>query len=143
MVSVVFFFTLVMLFLPRYSHSETSPNILFCAFTILLESILLGSTFSISLPAIIAWIIAGKHHIILKHFHFVSIQLKILYYFFKGVLIFTRCDTWFSLCIEQPMYISHIVTPTGPSTSNLKSMIRLPRPPKGSLIPSRIHGQCR
>ncbi|XP_055295987.1 probable cationic amino acid transporter [Sitodiplosis mosellana] len=119
---VVLFFTLVMLFLPRYSHSETSPNVVFCSMTILLESLLLGSTFSISLPAIIAWLIAG-------------------------VLVFTRCDTWFSLCIEQPMYISHIVTPSvnGPSTSNLKSMIRLPRPPKGALIPSRIHahGQCR
>lgn len=41
------------------------------------------------------------------------------------------------------MYISHIVAPTGPSTSNLKSMIRMPRPAKGSLIPSRSHGQCR
>lgn len=49
-----------MLFLPRYSHSETSPNVVFCSFTILLESVLLGSTFSISLPAIIAWLIAGK-----------------------------------------------------------------------------------
>ncbi|XP_031637634.1 uncharacterized protein LOC116350051 [Contarinia nasturtii] len=118
---VVLFFTLVMLFLPRYSHSETSPNVIFCSLTILLESILLASTFSISLPAIIAWLISG-------------------------VLVYTRCDTWFSLCIEQPIYISHIVTPTAncSSTSNLtKSMIRLPRPPKGSLIPSRIHGQCR
>lgn len=142
--SVVVLFTLIMLFLPRYSHSETAPNVVFCSATILVESILLGSTLSISLPAIIAWLIAGKP---LTIFSVISAKKNSgidAPFFFAGVLIFTRCDTWFSLCLEQPIYINHIV----PSTSvapNSKSMIRLPRPPKGSIVSSRVHrhGQCR
>lgn len=50
----------IMAFLPRYAHSDTSPNILFCCSTIFIESILIASTFSVSLPAILAWVIGGK-----------------------------------------------------------------------------------
>lgn len=81
------------------------------------------------------------------------INCRFLFAWFAGILIYSRCDTWFSLCIEQPVYISHIITPVGggsigslsngPSTSNLKSVIHLPRPPRGSIVSSRIHGHCR
>lgn len=57
-------FTLAMLFLPRYTHSDTSPTVVFCALTIFMESVLLGSTCSISLPAIVAWLIGGERNLI-------------------------------------------------------------------------------
>lgn len=56
----VVLFTIIMLFLPRYDHSETAPNVIFCSVAILLESVLIGSTLAISLPAILTWIIAGE-----------------------------------------------------------------------------------
>lgn len=60
---------------------------------------------------------------------------------FLGILIFTRCDTWCSLCIEQQIYINHITcSSTAPSTSSNVGSIRLSRPPKGSLISSHVHG---
>lgn len=57
-----------------------------------------------------------------------------------GILIFTRCDTWCSICIEQPIYINHIITPT---TSGNVASVRLSRPPKGAIISTRVRGQCR
>lgn len=80
-----------MLFLPRYSHSETSPNVIFCSLTILLESLLLGSTFSISLPAIIAWLIAGK-----LQFKTLSFLNSIMFHahtfsYFSSIFVWSRC----------------------------------------------------
>lgn len=51
---------ILMALLPRYAHSDASPNIAFCCTTIFIESILLASTFAVSLPAIFAWVIGGK-----------------------------------------------------------------------------------
>lgn len=102
--TVLFVFTLIMLFLPRYSHSETSPNVIFCSMTIFLESLLLGSTFSMPIIAwlILAWLIAGKLPD-LKCFHFFSIlKLQIEHHLF--IYLFVRLFGFF-FCYFRYSYI--------------------------------------
>lgn len=75
-----------------------------------------------------------------------SLPILYLNYFhslLSGALIFTRCDTWCTLCIEQPIYINHIISPSVATTSRHMPTLRLPRAAKGTLIATRVHGHCR
>lgn len=58
--STVIIISIMLMFIPKYAHSEASPSSVTCALTILLHSILLYSTLKNSWPAILFWIVAGK-----------------------------------------------------------------------------------
>lgn len=58
--STVILISIVMMFIPKYAHSQSSPSSITCALTILLQLILLYSTLRNSWPAILFWIMAGK-----------------------------------------------------------------------------------
>lgn len=92
-----------MLFLPRYTHSDSSPSVVFCSLSIFLESVLLGSTFSISMPAIIAWLIAGKHHF---DFQFITQT-----YAFILTLLLKAKTLWLSLLkqLNLNLNLNHLI----------------------------------
>lgn len=57
---IVIIISIVMMFIPKYAHSQSSPSSITCALTILLQLVLLYSTLNNSWPAILFWIIAGE-----------------------------------------------------------------------------------
>lgn len=61
---VVILMNLVMLFIPRYTHSTTTPTPSFCCAAILFQGVLFSSTFSLSWLAIIAWLVAGDGQVL-------------------------------------------------------------------------------
>ncbi|KAJ6647283.1 putative cationic amino acid transporter, partial [Pseudolycoriella hygida] len=100
----------LLMFVPKYNVSPSSPSSVTCTLTVFLELILIYSTLKNSWPAILFWIIAG-------------------------VTLYIRCHNWCCLCLEQQR--SHLLIPT--VASNMTT-IHIPCPPRGSLIQSRILG---
>lgn len=65
--TIVVVISIIMMFIPKYAHSQSSPSSITCALTILLQSVLLYSTLKNSWPAILFWIVAGKfNHFTIK-----------------------------------------------------------------------------
>lgn len=56
----VIIISIIMMFIPKYAHSQSSPSSVTCALAILLQLLLLFSTLKNSWPAILFWIMAGK-----------------------------------------------------------------------------------
>ncbi|XP_055635718.1 probable cationic amino acid transporter [Toxorhynchites rutilus septentrionalis] len=104
----------ILMLIPRYAQTtSTSPAVITCAVTILASTILFAASFLQSWPALLLW-------------------------FFAGLFLFIRCDTWCCLCLERPTSDHHQTLIA--SVSGTKTTIRVPRPPKGSIIPARIVG---
>ncbi|XP_055588777.1 uncharacterized protein LOC129741100 [Uranotaenia lowii] len=114
-VNVVFIPAAILMLFPRYDQTtSTTPAILTCAITLLGSTILFAASFMNSWPALLLWFVAG-------------------------LFLFIRCDTWCCLCLERPSSGSHqmLIASVGSGT---KTTIRVPRPPKGSIISARIAG---
>uniref|UniRef100_A0A8D8FIG9 Probable cationic amino acid transporter n=1 Tax=Culex pipiens TaxID=7175 RepID=A0A8D8FIG9_CULPI len=112
-VNVVFIPSAILMLFPRYDQTtSTTPAVLTCVITLLGATVLFAASFVLSWPALALW-------------------------FMAGLFLFIRCDTWCCLCLERPT--SHamlIASSSGPT----KRTIRVPRPPKGSIISTRITG---
>ncbi|XP_058453329.1 probable cationic amino acid transporter [Malaya genurostris] len=111
-VNLVFISSAILMLFPRYDQvTSTSPAILTCSITLLGSTVLFSASFMLSWPALLLWFIAG-------------------------LFLFIRCDTWCCLCLERPSSSQTLIA----SVSGTRTTIRVPRPPKGSIIPARIAG---
>ncbi|XP_062548877.1 solute carrier family 7 member 14 [Armigeres subalbatus] len=111
-VNLVFIPSAILMLFPKYDQTtSTTPATLICTITLLGSTILYSASFLQSWPALLLWFLAG-------------------------LFLFIRCDTWCCLCLERPPSTQTLIA----SVSGTRTTIRVPRPPKGSIIPSRIAG---
>lgn len=111
-VNLVFIPSAILMLFPKYDQTtSTTPATLTCTITLLGSTILYSASFLQSWPALLLWFVAG-------------------------LFLFIRCDTWCCLCLERPPSTQTLIA----SVSGTRTNIRVPRPPKGSIIPSRIAG---
>ncbi|XP_055541457.1 uncharacterized protein LOC129727553 isoform X2 [Wyeomyia smithii] len=111
-VNLVFIPSAILMLFPRYDQvTSTSPAILTCTVTMFGSIVLFAASFAMSWPALLLWFLAG-------------------------LFLFIRCDTWCCLCLERPSSSQTLIA----SVSGTRTTIRVPRPPKGSIVPCRIVG---
>lgn len=106
-----FIVSLLMSFLPKTAGNATNVHPIISTALFCLGSLLLSACLAYSWPAIVFWILAG-------------------------LVLFARCDTWCCLCLDRPSSQQII-----PSVSGKTATIRIPRPPRGLLVPGRVQGQ--
>ncbi|XP_053696429.1 probable cationic amino acid transporter [Sabethes cyaneus] len=109
-INLVFLPSAILMLFPRYDQvTSTSPAILTCTITLFSSIVMFAASFSMSWPALLLWFLAG-------------------------LFLFIRCDTWCCLCLERPSSSQMLIA----SVSSTRTTIRVPRPPKGSIVPCRI-----
>ncbi|XP_055386717.1 probable cationic amino acid transporter isoform X2 [Condylostylus longicornis] len=111
----IFLVSVVMSFIPKYNGNIINVSPIICSISLTLGSIFLSSCLIDSWPALLFWILAG-------------------------LCLVLRCDTWCCSCFEIPSSDDYLI-----AQRTRKAAIRLPRPPKGIVIPGRIpnHHQNR
>lgn len=109
--TTVIIISIMMTFIPKYAHSQSSPSSITCAVTILLQLVLLYSTLNNSWPAILFWIIAGKFN---RLFLLTSPQLIWIYRFLLSLFSKFRNNTLHSL----PHLVLHMPRTTTTTTFN-------------------------